>query len=400
MTPRHPRGAGSTLDIRMGDLDEATERDIQDLLDRFLSGRPPHTVQAYSADLEDFAGFRGRPLPDAARHLLAAGPHAGGRLVLAYATDLRRRGRAPSTIERRLHTLRSLVRLAADSGLVSWLLELPHDDQIAASLPEGSADVAYVLPRHPAEIDRLDLQHYALASALGANYLAPVSRPATVLDVGAGTGQWGYDLATEYPEAMVIGLDLKLPKPGGPAAYRPVLGNVLQGLPFRDSTFDFVHQRLLFSGIPVAAWPAAVRDLVRISRPGGWIELVEGATRFEPAGPATERLTELLLRLNRSTGLDSESVVFRSLDGYLLDAGVRDVTRRTVDMPLGEWAGTVGSLMASDIRALFTRVSPVFTARFDVPASECVELVRAAQVEWEEHHTTYRMARAWGRKAV
>jgi SAM-dependent methyltransferase len=384
----------------MGNPDEPLEPDIQKLLDRFLSGRAPHTVQAYSADLEDFASFIGGSLPGAAGDLLAGGPHRASRLVLAYAADLRRRGRAPATIERRLHTLRSFVRLAAERRLVGWSLELPAEDQIAASLPEGRGDVAYVLPRHPAEMDRLDLQHYALAAALGANHLAPVLEPRTVLDVGAGTGQWGYDLANDHPEAMVVGLDLKPPKPGAPAGYRAVLGNVLQGLPFGDASFDFVHQRLLFSGIPVVAWPDTVRDLVRTCRPGGWIELVEGATRFEPAGPATERLTELLLQLNRSTGLDSNSIVFSSLDSYLVDAGIREVTRRTVDMPLGEWAGPIGSLMASDIRALFTRVSTVFTARLDVPASECVELVRQAQVEWEEHHTMYRMARAWGRRPL
>jgi SAM-dependent methyltransferase len=382
----------------MGNLGEGLEPHIQELLDRFLSGRPQHTVKAYTADLEDFASFTGRRPAAAAGELLAGGPHEGGRFLLAYAAELRRRGRAPSTIARRLRTLRSLVRLAEEDGLVGWSLELPEEDQIAASLQEGAADVAYVLPRHPAEIDRLDLQHYALGAALGANYLAPVRKPGVVLDVGAGTGQWGYDLADEYPEAMVVGLDLQPPKPGAPAGYRTVLGNVLQGLPFADASFDFVHQRLLFSGVPVVAWPETVGDLARTCRPGGWVELVEGATCFEPAGPATERLTELLLRLNRSTGLDSGSVVFNSLDSYLVEAGMRDVTRRTVDMPLGEWAGTVGSLMASDIRALFTRVSMVFTARFDVPAAECVELVRAAQVEWEEHHTTYSLARAWGQK--
>ncbi len=39
-------------------------------------------------------------------------------------------------------------------------------------------DVAYVLPRHPAEVDRLDVQHYALREALGTNHLASVEGPA------------------------------------------------------------------------------------------------------------------------------------------------------------------------------------------------------------------------------
>jgi SAM-dependent methyltransferase len=264
---------------------------------------------------------------------------------------------------------------------------------------EESGDVAYLLPRHPAETDRLDLQHYALAEALGGHQLAPIASPRRVLDVGAGTGQWGYDVAREHPEAVVVGFDLVPPKPGGPTGCHAVRGNILRGLPFGDARFDFVHQRLLFSGVPVDAWPGTVHELVRVCGPRGWVELVEGATEFQSAGPATERLAELLRKLNRTTGLDTASVVFRSLDRYLVDAGLRSVERRTIDLPLGHGGGRVGSLMASDIRALFTRVSAAFTSRLGVPAAVCVELLRTAQLEWEELHTRYSIALAWGQKA-
>src|SRR5215467_3249923 len=110
----------------------------------------------------------------------------------------------------------------------------------------------YLFPRHPTEIDRLDIQHYALRRALGADYLAPISRVDRVLDVGAGNGRWGYDLCAEFPRAMVVGVDLVSGKPGPPAGYRFVRANLLHGLPFAEDAFDFVHQRLLASSsIPV-----------------------------------------------------------------------------------------------------------------------------------------------------
>ncbi len=46
-----------------------------------------------------------------------------------------------------------------------------------------------MLPEHVAEIDRLDVQHYALRAALEGNYIAPVTDPERILDVGTGTGQ-------------------------------------------------------------------------------------------------------------------------------------------------------------------------------------------------------------------
>lgn len=267
------------------------------------------------------------------------------------------------------------------------------------SEPAGSqADVAYLLPRHPAEVDRLDVQHHALRVARGGNFRAPVERPALVVDVGTGTAQWAHEVGRQFPDALVIGLDLVPGKPGGPGNYRGVRGNVLQGLPFRDGCADFVHQRLLFSGVPVRSWQAEVAELVRVVRPNGWIELVESATEFLPASPAMERLSEMLRRLNRTRGLDSTSIIFRSIDSYLTAAGAEGVERQTLTLPVGEWGGRLGSLMASDVRALFLRLGDVFAAAFGVPLVECHELVRAAQAEWEEYQTTYSFAVAWGRK--
>ena len=270
--------------------------------------------------------------------------------------------------------------------------------RMCAEQGQASAGDAYVLPRHPAELDRLDVQHYALREALGTNYLAPVQGPLLVLDVGTGTGQWAYDLCRKFPRALVIGLDLEPSKGGAPPNYRGVRANVLQGLPFEDDALDFVHQRLLFSGVPVRSWPTEVAELVRTVRPGGWVELVEGATQLDPVSPASERLCGLLRRLGELRGLDSTGIVFDSLDDYLIRAGATMVTRQTAALPVGECGGRIGSLMASDFRALFTRLGPGFNAALGVPAAETEDLVRDAQEEWEEYHTTYSFAVAYGQK--
>ncbi|HZU16098.1 MAG TPA: hypothetical protein VFD01_05790 [Candidatus Dormibacteraeota bacterium] len=55
-----------------------------------------------------------------------------------------------------------------------------------------------------------------------------------------------------------------------------------------------MHQRLMAaSGIPLASWSGVVGELVRVTRPGGWVELVEVDPWLEPAGPASRRLFEL-----------------------------------------------------------------------------------------------------------
>jgi SAM-dependent methyltransferase len=370
----------------------------QELLDRFLAARGDRTRQAYSTDVADFARALDEPAAGAVARLLGGGPVAGRRLVLEYAVELRRQGRAPATVSRRLGTLRTLVNEARRLGLTEWLLETPDEDEIAAAIEERASAASYVFPRHPAEIDRLDVQHYAMREALGANHLAPVGAPRRVLDAGCGTGQWGFEMCGEFPDARVIGIDLVPGKAGRPPGYQFVKGNLLEGLPFRDDQFDLVHQRFLVAGLPLDRWRAVVADLVRTARPGGWVELVELRMELEHAGPATARLLGLALGMSAALGLDTGSVVADSLDGYLRDAGLEGVVGRELVLPFGEWGGRVGVLMATDLRAGFTRMCEVLHARSRLPLEEGMDLIQRLSDEFERHRTTLTCAIALGRK--
>src|SRR5579884_2867892 len=199
-------------DDRAGLAGPATE----DLLRRFLDGRPEATARAYAADLSDLARFLGTPVEAAVGSLLL-GPEPASRALLATAREL---------------------------GLVDWSVVPPGEEEVEAALERSrEPEAPYVLPHNPDEVDRLDLQHFALREALGANFLAPVESPSRVLDVGTGTGQWGFEVCHRFPGALVVGFDLVRGKPNPPPGYRHVRGNLLQGLPFRDGSFDFVHQR-------------------------------------------------------------------------------------------------------------------------------------------------------------
>jgi SAM-dependent methyltransferase len=378
-------------------LPEAANGDPEQLLARFLSGRTQRTRRAYTADLEDFSRVLGRSPAEAVAELLA-GPLRGKHALLAYAVDLRRRDLAPPTVQRRLATLRALVGMAAELGMVEWSLQVPSEEEVAAAHQASRGDVAYFLPHRADEIDRLDVQHYALRAALGAHYLAPLRRPAEILDVGCGTGQWAYELCAEFPRALVVGFDLEPSKRPWPAAYHCVRGNLLLGLPFANDRFDFVHQRAMISGVPVDAWPSVCRDLFRVVRPGGWVELVECPPWFESAGPVTQRLCAMLQRLLLARGLDSAGVVVAALDDHLLRSGLVDIRRRDLDLRVGEWGGRVGSLMATDCRALFFRLAAAFEAAFGIAGHEYRELVTAMQLEWEQYHSMYRFVFAVGRK--
>ncbi|GER85074.1 hypothetical protein KTAU_37100 [Thermogemmatispora aurantia] len=267
-------------------------------------------------------------------------------------------------------------------------------------------DQPYLLPKDLGEVNRLDFQHYVLRAILRGNYLAPIQQPRRILDVGCGTGQWAFELAQQFPQAEVVGLDLELVKaPASPPPnYRFVQGDILHGLPFDNDSFDFVHQRLLVLAIPLAAWPSAVRELARITAPGGWVELVEVSIHISdlisPAGPANEQFVSLLGQLSALRGIDSEGMVMRSLDQYLVQAGLINIQRHSIQVPIGDWAGHIGALSALDIREGWKAISAPLAARFHLPEQDILQLIDRAGQEWNELHSCGTFTVAYGQKPV
>jgi methylase of polypeptide subunit release factors len=48
----------------------------------------------------------------------------------------------------------------------------------------------------------------------GRLHITPLENPQRILDIGTGTGIWALDMADQYPEAEVIGVDLSPIQPG------------------------------------------------------------------------------------------------------------------------------------------------------------------------------------------
>lgn len=222
------------------------------------------------------------------------------------------------------------------------------------------AAMPYPLPKDMGEINRLDFQHYVLRTGLGSNFIAPVEQPAAILDVGTGSGRWAREIASQFPGAQVIGTDLVPPavderKVLGhgldhrPPNYAFVSGNVLEGLPFPGASFDFVHQRLLITAIPAEHWPHVIRELVRVTRLGGWVELAECGVP-EAGGPGYMGLWGTWIEFLRTRGVDF--TLGDSLGQMLTAAGLARVNQRGFSFPMGAWGGHIGRASATDCLAV------------------------------------------------
>ncbi len=218
-------------------------------------------------------------------------------------------------------------------------------------------------------MNRLDFQHYLFRAALRGNYAVPLVAPRRVLDVGTGTGRWAREMAQLFPQARVIGLDISPPpadsRPDAlaeplPPNYTFEPGNVLEGLPFPDGSFDLTHMRLLVSAIPHDRWQLVVSELVRVTTSGGWVESVE-PTLPTDGGPVAERLMDWIRAISAQRGVDITDAT--RVGERMTAAGLTRVTTRTIQIPCGAWGGRVGNMMVTDYFAGVRAVGGVIVAR-------------------------------------
>ena len=266
---------------------------------------------------------------------------------------------------------------------------------------EYTAGVPYALPSDLSEMNRLDFQHFILRQAFKGNYAAPIRNPYRILDVGTGTGRWAKEVAALFPAASVTGLDVKeqaAESQGAdlnPANYAFVSGNILEGLPFPDASFDFVHQRLLFFAIPSDRWQFVLNELVRVTRPGGWVEVVEGRYGYEPMGPAAQHISDVMLATMLQRGIDPRASAH--LDGFLRNAGLQQVQTRTIKLPVGDWGGRLGQLALTDVMTFSQAAKPLLLAQ-GMTEGECAALTAEMRRECETMRYTWPFYIVYGQR--
>jgi len=251
------------------------------------------------------------------------------------------------------------------------------------------AAMPYPLPKDMGEINRLDFQHFLLRTGLRGNYAAPVNQPADILDVGCGSGRWAMEMAALFPNARVVGLDLVPPpedaNPLGqgldvrPANYIFSVGNILEGLPFATGSFDFVHQRLLITAIPRDRWPSVIQELVRVTRPGGWVELAECGSA-QDGGPGYMGLWQSWIDFLNTRNVDF--TIGKHVGQMLSNGGLVNVQQRVLNFPMGDWGGRIGRASATDCLAVGRALRAGVVASHILPEAEYDRLFALTEQEF------------------
>lgn len=254
---------------------------------------------------------------------------------------------------------------------------------------ERLPNAPYLLPKDALEQQRLDFQHACLYTILSNHYMAPLPpKVTTILDVGTGTGVWSTDMARLFPQAHIVGVDISaaLLEYTSSAACTFCLADILQGLPFPDEQFEYVHQRFLVAAIPTVNWPAVIQELVRVARPGGWIELVEIGLTIQQAGPKTTHLLDWIEEISLARGFDMRTLpigkLFRQME-------LEYIETYDVFAPLGDWAGNVGTMFKANILSAWQAIKGLYCAQANVSPAHFETMLKLVAQEWEERHASY-----------
>ncbi|CAI2167791.1 7472_t:CDS:2, partial [Funneliformis geosporum] len=203
------------------------------------------------------------------------------------------------------------------------------------------------------EEERWDEIHYLLKDYWGDNFSAPIHEwlrigDIKVLDIGCGTGLWLNDIAINYPSSKFIGVDnLSLLPENSPSNITFIQADIKSTLPFDDNTFDYVHMRHMIFYFTEIEWiNVVIPELIRILKPGGYLELEEADQEWSNVTPTTRTFTSIGHNLMRQRGIDP--FLTNHLDDIMESTEMLDnIHRKVQEVQIGKWAGHKASCVAN-----------------------------------------------------
>ncbi|VZI17635.1 unnamed protein product [Fusarium fujikuroi] len=129
----------------------------------------------------------------------------------------------------------------------------------------------YFAPIDEDEISRLEVMHGVLSRLFdGRLIFPPIRSPRRILDCGCGPGDWAIEVATQYPDAEVLGIDVSPHMiPENPPDNMELQVDDLNGRQV------VARNQMVAGGIHANRWRSYIRDIFRVLKPGGWCQMVE-----------------------------------------------------------------------------------------------------------------------------
>ncbi|CAG8499530.1 5523_t:CDS:2 [Diversispora eburnea] len=214
-----------------------------------------------------------------------------------------------------------------------------------------------------------------------------------VLDVGCGPALWIMEMATFFPLSNFTGVDIVqlYPHDCMPKNLDFIQANILDGIPFENESFDFIHIKDCLPYFPGKLSKEQVfSELVRLLKPGGWLEIIEFEGKMYNAGPNSDFLYDKLITVYRNRGINyvQESVPQLFEENNLVEFRREDkiIKYCEFDFALQVFLDTFKTMKKTILE--FTSIEP--EKYEEMLSNSCRELL--------EYQTSFRNTRFYGQK--
>ncbi|KAH7406499.1 S-adenosyl-L-methionine-dependent methyltransferase [Phaeosphaeria sp. MPI-PUGE-AT-0046c] len=173
-------------------------------------------------------------------------------------------------------------------------------------------------------------------------FLAPISNPKRILDVGTGTGLWAVDIADHFPAAEITATDLSpILYTSAPPNLTFEIDDACSEWTYPANHFDFIHIRGLTGCI--RSWPYTYSQVYEHLAPGGWVEHLEFSIKTN-ADPESERYADQIVcafsNSIMNVGEEKTGMTFTIVEQMaelMGSAGFVDVHEEKFVWPIGAW---------------------------------------------------------------
>ncbi|KAI8064274.1 S-adenosyl-L-methionine-dependent methyltransferase, partial [Gilbertella persicaria] len=277
----------------------------------------------------------------------------------------------------------------------STLPQSIKNDYIFHGRKYQSYNTKYILPNDEIEQDRLVQVHFIYKFLFGGNFsspvrdllslkqlkrnsassssnaqqwdLQPLPQP-KVLDIACGTGTWILEMATEFPETQFYGIDIA---PIYPTTIKPSntffsQHDILNGLPFPNEYFDYIHMRHVYTCFSEEDWTTVMNEIKRLLKPGGYIELRELYPLLYQMGPIThDFFKHFICGMKNLHNVDIAWA--KKMFTVLQEIGEFADIHRQIRQLYFDLPGTIGNMARNSLRTACESYRPFFEQVNNIP---------------------------------
>ncbi|RIA88862.1 S-adenosyl-L-methionine-dependent methyltransferase [Glomus cerebriforme] len=274
---------------------------------------------------------------------------------------------------------------------------------------EQEKELAHFLLNNIDAIDRSHINHFMKRALFQNNFSSPIEDKlikgeCKVLDVGCGAGTWLLDLSNNYENSYFFGIDIKpiYPHEIKPKNVEFIKADIFDGLSFSDNEFDFTHIDTMSLVIEKEKWDFVLSELIRVTKPGGYIEITDRSYDFVGEGPILRKLMTGVLKTYSKRNVDPE--IISHFDSKLkLQPNISNVYRDEKIIIMGPNGDKLGLVLQDIAVSFYTSEMAIETLsnEFGISKEEYKNIVKIDLIE-ELKQTNYEnhFLRYWTQKCI